>query len=180
VYEDMSESAGAERAANRAVAEQVMGIQAARKRMHGMRRPSIICMLSMQRVQHFLEVGVAGALPLSDRMRRVCRSVAGAEVGHIADLMETEPMGLQFGLLTAAEPTSDFAILRARDRATLAVNAFRPDGNPNVGAGVAMITGADEAVAAHQRVAEALWREALKGTAGAARLRQMLGENRAE
>ena len=31
-----------------------------------------------------------------------------------------------------------------------------------------MITGADEAIAAHQRVAEASWREAVKGPAGAA------------
>ena len=30
-----------------------------------------------------------------------------------------------------------------------------------------MITGADEAIAAHQRVAEASWREAIKGPAGA-------------
>jgi hypothetical protein len=36
-----------------------------------------------------------------------------------------------------------------------------------------MITGADEAIAAHQRVAEASWREALKGAAGANRLRQL-------
>ena len=34
--------------------------------------------------------------------------------------------------------------------------------------------GADEAIAAHQRVAEASWREAIKGPAGAARLRQLL------
>jgi len=38
---------------------------------------------------------------------------------------------------------------------------------------VAMITSADEAIAAHQRVAEANWREALKGPAGATRLRQL-------
>jgi hypothetical protein len=37
-----------------------------------------------------------------------------------------------------------------------------------------MITVADEAIAAHQRVAEASWREALKGPAGAARLRAMV------
>jgi hypothetical protein len=37
-----------------------------------------------------------------------------------------------------------------------------------------MITGADEAIAAHQRVAEASWRDALKGPAGAARLRQLV------
>ncbi len=177
VFEEIGEAAGGERAAIRATAEQVMGILAARKRMQGIRRPSIICMISVQRVQQLLETGIAVGLPLSDRMRKVCLSVASTEVAHIADLMEAEPMGLQFGLLTAAEPSGDFTVLRSRDRATLAVNAFRPDCHPAAASGVAMITGADEAVTAHQRVAETLWREALKGAAGAARLRQILGTN---
>ena len=37
-----------------------------------------------------------------------------------------------------------------------------------------MITSAEEAITAHQRVAESCWREALKGPAGAARLRQLV------
>jgi hypothetical protein len=37
-----------------------------------------------------------------------------------------------------------------------------------------MITGADEAVAAHQRVAESMWREAVKGPAAAQELRTIL------
>ena len=40
--------------------------------------------------------------------------------------------------------------------------------------GVAIITAADEAVAAHQRVAEAAWRDALKGAAAAARVRELI------
>jgi hypothetical protein len=40
-----------------------------------------------------------------------------------------------------------------------------------------MITGADEAIAAHQRVAEASWREAMKGPAAANRLRQMMAQS---
>lgn len=177
-FEDAAESAGGDRVAQRTVAEQVQGIQAARKRVYAMRKPGIICMVSAARVQQFLTLGVAGALALPERTRRNCRQVAQQEVAHIADLMDAEPMGLQFGLLPAAEPTGTFEILRARDRASLAVNPFRPDGNPATATGVAMITGADEAIAAHQRVAESLWREALKGAAGAARVRQLLGENR--
>ena len=42
--------------------------------------------------------------------------------------------------------------------------------------GVAMITGADEALGAHQRVAEALWRDALRGTAAAAAVRAMIAK----
>jgi hypothetical protein len=39
-----------------------------------------------------------------------------------------------------------------------------------------MITGADEAIAAHQRVAEGLWRDCTKGAAAAAKLRELLNE----
>jgi hypothetical protein len=161
----------------RSMAEQVMGIQAARKRMYGMRRPSIIAMLPLPAIERFLHGGLAGTIPASERVRRICRQVAAAEVENIAQLMETEPMGLQFGLLTGNEPSTSFGVLRARDRANLAINPFRSDAHPSATTGVAMITGADEAVAAHQRVAEANWREALKGPAGAARLRALLGAN---
>jgi hypothetical protein len=97
-----------------------------------------------------------------------------SEVENIANLMETEPMGLQFGLLAGSPPSSSFKIFRARDRVSLAINPFRTDTHPGAQTGVAMITGADEAIAAHQRVAEASWREAMKGPAGAVRLRQLL------
>jgi len=156
-----------------------MGIQAARKRMYGMRRPGIIAMISTGSLQHFLRVGVAGALPLSERLRRQCREMAATEVENIATLMETEPMGLQFGLLASAEPSGSFKVLRSRDRASLAVNPFRPDTHPNAETGVAMVTGADEAIAAHQRVAEANWREAVKGAAAASRVRNLLAQARA-
>jgi transcriptional regulator with XRE-family HTH domain len=173
-FEEVAEQAGGERAGMRANAEQVLGIMMARKRMHAQRRPGIIAMLPAARMRQFLEQGVAGTVPLSDRTRRMCREVAATEVQHIADMMEAEPMGLQFGLLPTTEPTATFSILRARDRATLAVNPFRPDTPPPAATGVAMITGADEAIVAHQRVAESQWRDSIKGAAGAARVREML------
>ena len=173
-FDEAGEQSGADRAALRATTEQVLGIMAARKRMYGMRKPGIICMIPITRLQNFLEGGVAAGIALSERARRMCRQVAAAEVENIASLMEAEPMGLQFGLLPSSEPTGGFKILRARDRASLAVNPFRTDSHPGAPSGVAMFTGADEAIAAHQRVAEAQWREALKGAAAAARVRQLI------
>jgi transcriptional regulator with XRE-family HTH domain len=173
-FEEMAERAGNERVQMRGVAEQVLGILVARKRMYAQRRPGIIAMVSLGAVQQMLAVGVAGGIALSERVRRICRHVAAAEVENMAVQMETEPMGLQFGLLAGAEPSSSFKILRARDRVNLAINPFRPDTHPSSHTGVAMVTGADEAVAAHQRVAEASWRDAMKGPAGAARLRQLV------
>jgi transcriptional regulator with XRE-family HTH domain len=177
--EETRANASGDRAIQRAQADQIMGIQAARKRMYSMRRPGIIAMISVPSIKRFLEVGIGGDLQLSDRMRRLCRDVAAEEVTNIATLMEAEPMGLQFGLMTTTTPSSTFKLLRSRDHASLAVNPFRPDSHPAAESGVAMITGADDAIAAHQRVAEATWREATKGPAAANRVRQLLAAARA-
>jgi transcriptional regulator with XRE-family HTH domain len=173
-FDEGAEQAPGDRAAMRSMAEQVLGIMIARKRMYAMRRPGIIAMLSLSSVQRLLKSGVAGGIAVSDRVRRICRDVALTEVDNMASLMEAEPMGLQFGLLTGAEPSSSFKIRRARDRVNLAINPFHTDTHPSSHTGVAMITGADEALVAHQRVAEATWRDAMKGAAGANRLRQLV------
>ena len=156
--------------------EQVLGILAERKRMYAQRRPNIIAMLSVARLRNFLAGGIGGGFAMDAALRLRLQRRAVQEVTVIAEQMETEPMGLQFGLLAHAEPSGAFKILRTRDRAWLAINPFRPDSTPALSTGVAMITSADEAISAHQRVAEGLWREALKGTAAAARLRELLAE----
>ena len=166
--------AGTDTAAFRTNADQVLGILAARKRIYAQRRPGIIAILSPPAIQSFLSHGLLGSLKLSEPLRARCRRVAATEVQHIANLMETEPMGLQFGLLNSAEPASGFSIFRSRDRATLAANPFQADSLPSAQTGVSMITGADVAIAAHQRVAEARWRDAVKGPAAAVILRDML------
>ena len=171
---EQADAAGADRPALRTTADQVLGILASRKRMHQQRRFGIIAILSTASIQSFLQHGILSGLKLSDPLRARCRAVALAEMRHIAEMMEAEPMGLQFGLLASPDVSSGFKILRSRDRATLAVNPFRADGVPNMQTGVAMITGADEAIGAHQRVAEAMWRDAVKGPAAAVRLREML------
>ena len=174
VFDEATEQAGDDRVAMRSQSEQLMGIMIARKRMYAMRRPGIIAMISVASVQGLLATGIANGIVTSARLRRICRDVAMREIENIASLMETEPMGLQFGLIGGVEPSASFKIHRARDRVSLAVNPFRPDTHPSAQTGVAMITGADEAIAAHQRVAEANWRDALKGPAGAARLRSLV------
>jgi transcriptional regulator with XRE-family HTH domain len=177
IFREATTETGAERAAAQAMADQVQGIKAERKRMYRMRRPAIIAMLSPSAVARFLQQGVGQGLVKSEQLKFRARAVARAEIENIANLMEAEPMGLQFGLLTAGEPSGQFQILRARDRATLGINGFRTDTIPHHTAGVAMITGADEALAAHQRVAEAMWRDAVKGPAASTRLREIMSAN---
>jgi hypothetical protein len=93
--------------------------------------------------------------------------------------MEAEPMGVQLGLMDGAAANGNFKILRNRERAVLAINPFRLEAHPMAQVGVAMITGAEEAIAMHQRVAEQQWREAQKGAAAARAVRAMIAEARA-
>ena len=172
-FAEQTANAGQDPTLLRGMAEQVLGMLAARKKIYAVRRPSIIAVFPSSAVETFLQQGVCGTLAVSDATRRVGRQVALREVENIATLMESEPMGLQFGLLPNNEPSGSFIILRARDRAHLAVSPFRPEMPPTGQTGVAMITAADEAVAVHQRVAEANWREVLKGAPAAQRLRQL-------
>ncbi len=154
-FEEAAGQAGSDRAEARHVADQILGTLGARKRMYAARRPGIICMVPVSAVRRLLEHGVAEGLATSATLRARARQIAEAEVRRMTDLMEAEPIGLQFGLIEGAEPNSLFTILRARDQVSLAINPFRPDGNPRRPGGVAMLTSADEAVKAHQSVAEA-------------------------
>jgi hypothetical protein len=155
---------------------QVLGILAERKRMFSIRRPSVIAVLSLARMRHFLTVGIGGDAPMPPDLAIRQRQRARAEVADVIGKLEAEPMGLQIGILSGTEPSGTFTILRTRDRAWLAINPFRPDATPGHTHGVAMITGADEAIAAHQRVAESLWRDCLKGAQAAAEVRKLLAE----
>ena len=178
VFEENAEAAGAERAMARAAAEQLLSVMIARKRMYASRKPSIIGVFTSASIETFLREGIAGTATVSERLRAAAREVAIREIELIANLMESEPIGLQLGIMAHGEPNGNFTLLRARDRATLAINPFPADSLPSTQSGIAMITGAEDAVAAHQRVAESLWRDAIKGSAAAERIRALIAATR--
>ncbi|WP_298222588.1 helix-turn-helix domain-containing protein [Acidocella sp.] len=178
MLEEHAESMGADRLAARAASEQLIGVMIARKQMYQSRRPSIIGILTTASIQKFLAEGIAPAARVSDKLRAVAREAARREMELIVSLMESEPIGLQLGLMAQGEPNGPFALLRSRERATLAINPFPADAPPHLQVGVAMITSAEDAVAAHQRVSELTWREAIKGAAAAERVRDLLAAAR--
>jgi hypothetical protein len=116
---------------------------------------------------------VAAGIPVPERTRQRCLAAARTEVEALAAMMESVPIGVQLCLAAGMEPAGSFIVLRGRERAHVVTSPFPPDTAPQGGIGVSSITGADEAVATHQRVAEAAWRDALKGADAAARLREM-------
>ncbi|SDB68340.1 helix-turn-helix domain-containing protein [Belnapia rosea] len=170
--------ASAERAPARAMADQALGLLTARKKVHQQRRPNIIGILSEASLRRFLQEGVAAGIAVPERTRARCRAAAVTEAESIAAMMESVPIGLQLGLSTGPDPSGAFIVLRGRDRAHVVGSPFPPDAPPTSGLGVAMITAADEAISVHQRVAEAAWRDALKGAAAAARIRELVAAAR--
>jgi transcriptional regulator with XRE-family HTH domain len=178
IFEENAELLGADRALARAASEQLLGVMIARKRMYAARKPSIIGILTVNSIQKFLTDGIAGGTQVGERLRNAAREVAAREMELVANLMESEPIGLQLGLMANGEPNGPFTLLRSRERATLAINPFQADASPGTQSGVAMITGAEDAVAAHQRVSEIAWREAVKGAAAAERVRALVAAAR--
>jgi transcriptional regulator with XRE-family HTH domain len=168
--------AASDRVAARAATDQMLGLLTARKKLHQSRRPTITAILGEGALVRMLRDGVAAGLPVPERTRQRCLAAARAEAESIAAMMESVPIGVQIGLASAVEPAGSFIVLRGRDRAHVVASPFAADNPPQGGIGVSSITAADEAVAAHQRVAEAAWRDSLKGAAAAARVRDLIRE----
>lgn len=165
---------GGDRAAALAQADQALGALAARKRVYAAKRPTIIAVLSEQAVRAFLDGGVAAGLEVPAPTRERCREAARGEILALASLMDSMPLGLQIGVSRGPQPSAPFLVLRGRERAHAVTSPLSPDLGAAAAVGVAGITAADEAVAAHQRIAEAIWRDAAKGPEAAGRLREMV------
>lgn len=174
MFEESAEQAGLDRASSRAAAEQLLGVMQARKRLYAARKPSIIGILTLNSIQKFLSTGIGANLTVSERLRKTAQDIALREIELVANLMESEPIGLQLGLMAQGDPNGPFVLLRSRERATLAINPFPSDAAPDAQSGIAMITGAEDAVAAHQRIAELAWRQATKGAAAAQKVRTLI------
>jgi transcriptional regulator with XRE-family HTH domain len=166
--------ASGERIAARAAADQMLGLLTARKKLHAVRRPTIIAILGEAAIARMLQEGVAPGTTVPERTRQRCLAAARTEADAIAVMMESVPIGLQLGLASGVEPAGNFLVLRGRERAHVVASPFPADTPVQAAIGVSSITAAEEAVSAHQRVAEAAWRDALKGAAAATRVRELI------
>ena len=163
-------------AAARSATEQALIAITQRRLVLDQRRMNITAMLSEKAVKRMLAEGIGAGLPLSERSRAEARAAAVTEVENLTSQIEQGPLGVQIGLLQEPEPHHQALIYRGRDRAHVIGNPFPSDAHPAWSQGVVSITSADDAVAIHQRVAEACWRQAHKGMAAVQRLRLLIAE----
>ena len=156
--------------------DELMDVLRQRKDTYRRRRPAIVNLIAAAEMERFLRNGLVGRLDLADKTRRARRALARAEAEHFTALMEDEPIGVQIGIVRDTLPHTSFQIFRQPDRKILALSPFRLGEEPNIRAGVAMITSAPEALSLHEKMATDLWRGAHKGDAAVRLMRDMIAK----
>ncbi|MFN4283380.1 MAG: helix-turn-helix domain-containing protein [Alphaproteobacteria bacterium] len=153
---------------------EIMNILGQRRESYRRRQPGVVNLIAASEVDRFLRNGLVGRLDLPAKTQRERRELARAEVDHFAQLVESEPIGVQIGIVPDTLPHTGFQIFRQPDRQVLTVSPFRLGEQPNVRVGVAMITSAPEALSLHHKAVDQMWKRALKGSAAADHLREMI------
>ena len=156
---------------------ELMTILRQRKQTYRARRPGVLNLIAGAEIDRFLRNGLVGRLDLPDDLRGRRRSRARAEAVHLTRLLADEPIGVQIGIVPGALPHTSFQIFRQPDRRVLTISPFRLGEQPNVHAGIAMITSAPEALALHEKAVEEMWRRALKGPAAAQFMRSLMARH---
>lgn len=154
--------------------EQTIAILRERRHSYAIRRPAIVNLISALDIERLLQSGFVGRPLIPEKEVKTRQQRARAEVEHFAALLESEPIGVQIGLVTGTLPHTGFQIFRNGDSKTLSISPFRLGEQPNIRLGVAMVTSANEAVSLHEKVIEEMWRGALKGKDAATYLRNLI------
>jgi hypothetical protein len=134
----------------------------------------VLSLIGLQELEHFMQIGLVGRTNLPASVRTERRKAARHEVSRMADLMESEPLNVQIGLVDDSMPSSTYQIFVGAKHKILAVSPFHMGALPNVRNGIATITAAPEALKVYEGMISRLWKGAYKGKTGAAHLRQLL------
>ncbi|WP_397473867.1 helix-turn-helix domain-containing protein [Pusillimonas sp.] len=154
--------------------DELIRLIAERKASFEQRKPHLISLVGLRELERFLQNGLVGRLDLPAHTRTVRQQAARAEVEHMAELMESEPLHVQIGLVDDSMPASTFQVFTMGRKKALAVSPFRLGELPNVRNGIATVIESPQALRLYENMISKLWRHAYKGKSGARRLRQLL------
>lgn len=155
--------------------EAIIAILDERKKARKRRRLSVVNFVNVLEIERWLKLGVVGRFNLPPAELAERRLAARLEVEHLIGLIESEPMGVQIGLIEETLPNITFQLFRTAEKTLLGLSPFRLGGElPNVRSGIAMLTADEEPVRLYEDIADGLWRRALKGSEAGAVLRAAL------
>lgn len=156
----------------------IISILDERKKSRKHRRLSVVNFVNVLEIERWLKLGIVGSFNLSSAELAKRRMAARLEVEHLIALIESEPMGVQIGLIEETLPNITFQLFRTSEKTLLGLSPFRLGGElPNVTSGVAMLTADEQPVRLYEELANDLWRRALKGSEAGALLRAALARS---
>jgi len=155
-------------------ADEMIRLISERRASFEARRPHLISLVGLRELERFLQTGLVGRVNLPARARAQRQQAARREVERMADLMESEPLNVQIGLVDDAMPASTFQVFASARQKVLAVSPFRMGELPNVRNGIATVTASSEALGMYEAMIGKLWKSAYKGRSGARHLRRLL------
>ncbi len=158
--------------------DQIIGILDERKIGRQKRHLSVVNLVNLPEIERWLKLGIVGSFNLSPEEVAKRRLAARREVEHLISLIESEPMGVQIGLIEETLPNVTFQLFRTSDRTLLGLSPFRLGGElPNIRTGFAMLTSDQEPVQLYEKLVTDLWRTAYKGSDAASHLRTVLSRS---
>lgn len=152
-----------------------------RKQARKRRGLNVVNFVNVPEIERMLKLGIVGRfnLPADEMMKR--RLAARVEVEHLLRLIESEPMGVQIGLLEETLPNVTFQLFRTSERTLLGLSPFRLGGElPNIRIGVAMFIADEQPVRLYEQLVNDLWLRAHKGSGAVALLRAVLDRSAVE
>lgn len=153
----------------------IIAILDERKKARKRRRLSVVNFVNILEIERWLKLGVVGRFNLPPTELAQRRLAARLEIEHLIGLIQSEPMGIQIGLIEETLPNITFQLFRTAEKTLLGLSPFRLGGElPNVRSGIAMLTADEEPVRLYEEIADGLWRRALKGSDAGLALRAVL------
>lgn len=154
--------------------DRVLEILSERRKSFEVTRPGVLSLIGLRQVEQFLHHGLVGKLNLPPGQQLERKIAARDEVMHMIELIESEPVGIQIGIVSDNVPNENFQIFEEAGKTHVAVSPFRLGEMPNIRSGIATITTSPDAINMYRGLIQQLWAGAAKGKEGAALLRELL------
>jgi transcriptional regulator with XRE-family HTH domain len=171
---ESTNASGTDHAAFADYVERVLTILKERRGSATRQHPPMVSIVNTQTIERFLHTGLIGRYDLKPEVVRKRRTMARREVERLVDIFRRQPIGIQIGLVENFMPEQTFEVLEKTTSTYVAASPYRLGDNPNISAGVAMVTAAPEAVRMFRDIIADQWERSLKGEAGAKRLEAVL------
>jgi transcriptional regulator with XRE-family HTH domain len=147
--------------------ERVLNVLQERRGGARKRRTHMVSVINTQTIERFLHFGLVGRFHLKANVMRERRQLARREIERLVEIIRKQPIGVQIGVVENFAAEQTFQVFEKSDTTHVTMSPYRLGDQPNISAGIAMVTAAPEAVRMFTQTMIDQWTRAHKGEQGA-------------